>query len=90
MLSTQEKVSYIDPTEEQTAQTCDSATVVTESDTTWGDDNNDGWYVVNGDVTIGQRVTVTGDVHLILTDGASLDAAQGVNVGAGNSLTIYG
>ena len=90
MLSTQEKVSYIDPTEEQTAQTCDSATEVTESDTTWGDDNNDGWYVVNGDVTIGQRVTVTGDVHLILTDGASLDAAQGVNVGAGNSLTIYG
>ena len=90
LLSTQEKVSYIDPTEEQTAQTCDSATEVTESDTTWGDDNNDGWYVVNGDVTIGQRVTVTGDVHLILTDGASLDAAQGVNVGAGNSLTIYG
>ena len=90
MLSTQEKVSYIDPTEEQTAQTCDSATEVTESDTTWGDDNNDGWYVVNGDVTIGQRVTVTGDVHLILTDGASLDAAQGVNVGASNSLTIYG
>ena len=90
LLSTQEKVSYIDPTKEQTEQTCDSATEVTESDTTWGDDNNDGWYVVNGDVTIGQRVTVTGDVHLILTDGASLDAAQGVNVGAGNSLTIYG
>ena len=90
LLSTQEKVSYIDPTKEQTKQTCDSATEVTESDTTWGDDNNDGWYVVNGDVTIGQRVTVTGDVHLILADGASLDAAQGVNVGAGNSLTIYG
>ena len=90
LLSTQEKVSYIDPTKEQTKQTCDSATEVTESDTTWGDDNNDGWYVVNGDVTIGTRVTVTGDVHLILADGASLDAAQGVNVGAGNSLTIYG
>ena len=90
LLSTQEDVSYIDPTEEQTAQTCNSATEVTADDTTWGDDNNDGWYVVNGNVTIGQRVTVIGDVHLILTDGASLDAAQGVNVGAGNSLTIYG
>ena len=90
LLSTQEKVSYIDPTKEQTEQTCDSATEVTESDTTWGDDNNDGWYVVNSNVTISTRVTVTGDVHLILADGASLDAAQGVNVGAGNSLTIYG
>ena len=90
LLSTQENVSYIDPTEEQTEQTCTSATVVTADDTTWGNDDNDGWYVVNDDVTIGQRVTVTGDVHLILTDGASLDAAQGVNVGAGNSLTIYG
>ncbi len=90
LLSTQEDVSYIDPTEEQTAQTCTSATVVTADDTTWGDDGNNGWYVVNSNVTISDRVTVTGDVHLILTDGASLDAAQGVNVGAGNSLTIYG
>ena len=90
LLSTQEKVFYIDPTKKQTKQTCDSATEVTESDTTWGDDNNDGWYVVNSNVTISTRVTVTGDVHLILADGASLDAAQGVNVGAGNSLTIYG
>ncbi len=90
LLSTQEKVSYIDPTKEQTEQTCDSATVVTADDTTWGDDGNNGWYVVNSNVTISTRVTVTGDVHLILADGASLDAAQGVNVGAGNSLTIYG
>ena len=90
LLSTQENVSYIDPTEEQTEQTCTSATVVTADDTTWGDDGNNGWYVVNSNVTISDRVTVTGDVHLILTDGASLDAAQGVNVGAGNSLTIYG
>ena len=90
LLSTQEDVSYIDPTEEQTEQTCTSATVVTADDTTWGDDGNNGWYVVNSNVTISTRVTVTGDVHLILADGASLDAAQGVNVGAGNSLTIYG
>ena len=89
LLSTQEDVSYIDPTEEQTAQTCDSATEVTESDTTWGDDNNDGWYVVNGDVTIGQRVTVTGDVHLILADGCNLNAENGINVSTGYSLTIY-
>lgn len=90
LLSTQEKVSYIDPTKEQTAQTCDSATVVTESDTSWGlDDNAEHWYVVNGDVTIGTRVTVTGDVHLILKDGFTLNATKGINVSEGNSLTIY-
>ena len=89
LLSTQEKVSYIDPTKEQTEQTCDSATEVTESDTTWGDDNNDGWYVVNSNVTISTRVTVTGDVHLILKDGFTLNATKGINVSEGNSLTIY-
>ena len=53
-------------------QTCPSATEVTESDTTWGDDNNDGWYVVNSNVTISNRITVTDDVHLILVDGCNL------------------
>ncbi len=79
-------------------QTRDSVTVVTESDTTWGDDNNDGWYVVNGDVTISSRITVTGDVHLILKDGYSLTVNGGIGVtdndgnqgnGSTNSLTIY-
>ena len=42
---------------------------------------NNGWYVAQGEVTIGtdddpQRVTVTGDVHLILTDGCTLTAGH--------------
>ncbi|MEE0747688.1 beta strand repeat-containing protein, partial [Evtepia sp.] len=90
MLSTQQNISYIDPTKNPTEQTCTSATVVTESDTTWDDDNNDGWYVVNGNVTISSRVTVTGEVHLILEDGCTLNASQGINVGGKQSLTIYG
>ena len=69
-------VSYIDANGDE--QTCDSATVVTSNSTTW----NDGRYVVNGDVTIDQRVTVTGDVHLILADGCNL------TVTGDNSLTI--
>lgn len=77
-------VSYID--DKGNPQTRDSATVVTESDTTWGA----GWYVVNDDVTIDQHVTVTGDVHLILKDGYTLTASQGINVTDTNSLTIYG
>ncbi len=90
LLSTQEKVSYIDPTKEQTKQTCDSATVVTETDTAWGaSDSQEHWYVVNSNVTINTRVTVTGDVHLILKDGFTLNATKGINVSEGNSLTIY-
>ncbi len=45
----------------------------------------DGWYVVNSTVTINNRVTVSGDVHLILADGASLTAKGGINVAENNS-----
>lgn len=57
-------VSYIDANGDEL--TCDSATVVTAGDATWGDDGNNGWYVVNGDVTISSRVTVTGDNSLTI------------------------
>ena len=66
---------------------------------------NDGWYVVNGTVEIGsagddsaedgssdvdvQRVTVSGDVHLILTNDAKLTVSGGIGVNENNSLTIY-
>ncbi len=56
------EISYIDA--EGSTKTCPSATAVTGSDTTWGaDDNVEHWYVVNGNVTINQRVTVS-HVHL--------------------------
>ena len=73
-------------------------TVVTADDTTWGDDGNDGWYVVNSNVTIGSRVTVTGNVRLILENGAVLTINGGIQVqdddqdpgnGSANKLTIY-
>lgn len=90
-------VSYLDET--GTSQTCASATKVTDSVTAW----SNGWYVVTGDVTIGTeetplRVTVSGDVHLILTDGCTLTVNGGIRVeddddditnGSANALTIY-
>ena len=66
-----------------------------------------GWYVVNSDVTINpyldcnnnstRRINVSGDVKLILADGATLDVTHietpsvsgGIHVPAGSSLTIY-
>ena len=54
---------------------------------TWTNGNT---YVTNGDVTIADRITVTGNVTLILTDGYILTASKGIEVSEGNSLTIKG
>ena len=78
-----ENVSYLDA--DGATRTAASATEVTSDSTAW----ESGWYVVNDEVTIGSRVSVTGEVHLILADGAHLTASGGINVGGGNSLTIY-
>ena len=54
-----------------------------------------GWYVAKGDVTISESVTVSGNVNLILADGAHLEVTvasgykSALNVASGNSLTIY-
>ena len=47
-----------------------------------------GWYVVTGDVAISGRVTVSGEVHLILADGCSLTTG-GITVEPDNSLSVY-
>ena len=65
--------------------------VVTSGTTAW----SNGWYVVNSTVTIDSRVTVMGNVHLILTDGCTLTVNGGIQVTGGKalgggSLTIYG
>ena len=90
-------VSYLDET--GTSQTCDSATEVTDSVTAWtGTTGNPGWYVATGNIIINSRVTVTGDVRLILTDGCTLTVNGGIQVqddddditnGSANALTIY-
>lgn len=78
-----ENVTYLDADGQM--QNCESATDVTTELTAWVD----GWYVVSNDVTIDSRVTVTGDVHLILADSAVLTVNGGIQVAEGNSLTIY-
>ena len=84
-----DNVPYRDAT--GTMQTCPTATAVTSSLTVWGSEDAPTWYVVNGKVTINSRITVTGDVHLILADGCDFEAKYyGIDVSSGNSLTIYG
>ena len=83
-LLSEEGVRYVD--ENGDIQTQDNVTVVEETSTEW----SEGWYVVNSDAIIADRVTVTGKVDLILADGASLKAEKGIEVAGDNSLTIYG
>ena len=51
---------------------------------------SDGWYAVTENTTIDSRITVNGNVDLILCDGAELTVPNGINVPGGKSLTIYG
>ena len=48
-----------------------------------------GWYLVHGDVMAAERVTFTGDVHLILENGCTFTANQGIALGGGVSLSVY-
>lgn len=48
------------------------------------------WYVVTKDITITDRIVVSGTSHLILCNGATLNAKKGISVVDGNTLYIYG
>ena len=107
-LAAEEGVTYIEyswneDTQELSSKTESTSeyTVISESDapTTWGETGQTKWYVVQDNVTISTRVTVTGDVHLILADNCTLTVNGGIQVAdndnvpqtpSPNSLTIYG
>lgn len=85
-------INYIGAT--GVVQTVNSVTELTSD----MNDLNTGWYVVDGEVTIRDRITVNGDVHLILKNGCKLDAQAGITVQdddndpntlSPNSLSIY-
>ena len=48
-----------------------------------------GWYVVTGEINYDNKLNFTGDVHLILADGAKL-TTSGIQGSINRSLTIYG
>lgn len=80
-------VPYLDETGTERVHT--PVMEVMDGDTVWSDMLGDGWYVVTGTVTIPSGVVVSGDVHLILADGATLNVADGIKVTDDNSLTVY-
>lgn len=84
-LATVNGVNYLDA--DGNELTADNVIVVDSTTTSWLSGN---WYVVNSTVSIDRRINTGSDVHLILADGCHLTASQGINVNAGQSLTIYG
>ncbi|MBR0050013.1 MAG: hypothetical protein IJP74_11980 [Prevotella sp.] len=60
---------------------------ITSSTTSWEDG---GIYKVTSNVTINNRIIVNGNVTLILKDGFTLNANKGIELTAGNQLTIKG
>ena len=53
-------------------------------------DGSGRWYVASGELTINSRITVSGDVKLLLSNDATLKANKGIVVKKDASLTIYG
>ena len=66
-------------------QTCTDFTVLTDGSTSLTAD----WYVVGEDVTIADRISVSGTVNLILGNNATLTASKGITVGSDATLNIY-
>ena len=92
MLSKPDPVPYVYYTASGTTATkhtdgsCEGYTAVKSDTTNW----TAGWYVASGEVTIADRITVTGEVNLILTDGAKLTANSSVYLPEGSTLNIFG
>lgn len=75
-------VQYLDETGTENSVNCQS---LTDSLTSL----SSGWYVAEGDISIGSRISVNGDVHLILADNCHLNVNGGICVNKNNSLAVY-
>ena len=54
------------------------------------DDLYSGWYYSEGWKSFDDRVTIHGTVNIIITDNSYVRFDDGIHVGAGNTLNIYG
>ena len=74
-------VPYLDPVA-NTINNCETYTIYAGQTAL-----DSGWYVVTNAVTNDARIVVSGDVNLILADGAELVAKKGINVAVTNNTT---
>ena len=65
---------------------CDSYTLINAGLISWENE----WFVADGEITIDDRITTSGDVNVILCDGAKLTLSKGITVLSGTSFTVWG
>ncbi|MBO4926653.1 MAG: InlB B-repeat-containing protein [Clostridiales bacterium] len=79
-----ESIPYVNADQEAMEPVTEYSIIQTFS-RTW----NTGWYVVYEDVRVDGQITVNGNVNLILCDGATLTAPEGIHVCTDQNLTIW-
>ena len=67
------------------AKSCDDYEVVTSTKKDW----LNGWYVVNNNVSISERIIASGTINLIICDGKTLAANKGIHLSEGATLNIF-
>ena len=74
-----------------TTKTCDSFTRLTSNN---NKDKHtvltDGWYVLDYDIEYYEYLDIDGDVKIILMDGKTMNAKDGIRIKTDKKLTIYG
>ena len=64
--------------------------ISTMADKTHWNENDGKYFTLSADVTIDERVEISGDITLILPEGMTLTAKRGITLSDGNALTIEG
>ena len=87
----EEGIVYYDPTAPEGEQMKRTIVFSILSEDTFEDNSvlEEGWYYVNDNVWIDNRITVNGTVNIILGDGCTLEVQKGIEVPEGKTLNIY-
>ncbi len=84
-----DSVEYLDPADPDERQSVEGYTVLTNDSAQLSKE----WYVVREDIEFTDRVIINSpkdkSVNLVLCDGVTMTAPQGIQVTSGNSLTIW-
>lgn len=87
----EEGIVYYDPTAPEGEQMKRTVEYTTLSEDTFEDNSvlEEGWYYVDDNVWIDNRITVNGTVNIILGDGCTLEVQKGIEVPEDQTLNIY-
>lgn len=87
----EEGIVYYDPTapEGQQMKRIVEFQMLSEDTFDWDYELDEGWYYVQDDLQVVNRITVNGTVNIILGDGCTLEVQKGIEVPEGKTLNIY-